>query len=72
MQSSDVDDMQSKLLLDSELQGTSTPDAQTVVALCRFVVFVFVERGRRKERAVKGGAGGRCDDIDSLVVKDVH
>ena len=71
-QSSDVDDMQSKLLLDSKLQGTSTPDAQTVVALCRFVVFVFVERGRRKERAVKGGAGGRCNHIDSLVVKDVH
>lgn len=72
MQSSDVDDMQSKLLLDSGLQGTSTPDAQTVVALSRFVFFVFVERGRRKERAVKGGAGGRCNHIDSLVVKDVH
>lgn len=70
MQSSDVDDMQSKLRLDSELQGTSRPDAQTVVALCRFVV--FVERGRKKERAEKGGAGGRCDHIDSLLVKDVH
>ena len=33
----------------------------TVVAVCR-----CVERGRKKERAVNVGAGGRCDHIDLL------
>ena len=41
----------------------------TVVAVCRcafLIVFVFVERGRKKERAVNVGAGGRCDHSDSM------